>query len=235
MPKPKPPELFLPVREIEVAPFLEVIQGARIAVPQRRGDRLGELVPGVFLLSEAFQVFLKRPVAGRDPIGQEGLECLPRRDPMPRGVHEQIEVTLRTQRFLILLGKVQCTLGKLRPLPVPARHEQKLRVNPEVIGVFGVGFDGLFADFFGAVVVVANLCKEESVDAEEVGIIGVGFDGLFVDFFGAVVVRANLCEEESVDAEEVGIIGVGFDGLFADFFGAVVSVVNVCKEDGVVA
>ena len=32
-PVPKPPELFLPVREIEVAPFLEVIQGARIAGP----------------------------------------------------------------------------------------------------------------------------------------------------------------------------------------------------------
>ena len=33
VPKPKPPGLFLPVREIEVAPFLEVIQGARIAGP----------------------------------------------------------------------------------------------------------------------------------------------------------------------------------------------------------
>ena len=64
----KSPELFLPVREIEVAPFLEIVQRARIAGPQCLGDLPGELVPGVFLLSEAFQVFLKRPAAGRDPI-----------------------------------------------------------------------------------------------------------------------------------------------------------------------
>ena len=109
-------------------------------------------------------------------------------------------MTLRTQRFLTLLGKPQSALRKLRPLLIPTRHEQKLRVKPEVIGVVGVGFDGLSADFFGAVVVVANLCKEDGVDAEEVGIIGVGFDGLFVDFFGAVVVRANVCEEDGVVA-----------------------------------
>jgi len=29
----KPPKLFFPVREIEVAPFLEIVQGARIAGP----------------------------------------------------------------------------------------------------------------------------------------------------------------------------------------------------------
>ena len=123
MPVPKSPELFLPVREIEVAPFLEIVQRARIAVPQRLGDRPGELVPGGLLLFEAFQVPLKRPAAGRDPIGQQGLECPPRRGPVPWGVHEQIEVALCAQRFFTPPGKPQCALGKLRPFLIPTRHE----------------------------------------------------------------------------------------------------------------
>ena len=205
---PKSPALFLPVREIEVAPFLEIVQGTRIAGPQRLGDRPGELVPGVFLLSEAFQVSLKRPIAGRDPIGQQGLERPPRRDPMPRGVHEQIEVTLRARRFFTLLGKSRRALGKLRPLLIPARQEQKLRIIPEDDGVVGVGFDGLFVDFLGVVIFLASGGEEDGVDAEDVGVAGVGFDGLFVDFLGAVIFLVNGGEEGCVDAEKIGVGGI---------------------------
>ena len=207
-PVPKSLALFFPAREIEVAPFLEVIQCARIAVPQRLGDRPGKPVPGVFLLCEAFQVPLERPVAGRDPVSQEGFECPPRRDPMPRGVHEQIEVTLRARRFFTLLGKSRRALGKLRPLLIPARQEQKLRIIPEDDGVFGVGFYGFFVDFLGVVIFLASGGEEDGVDAEDVGVAGVGFDGLFVDFLGAVIFLVNGGEEGCVDAEKIGVGGI---------------------------
>ena len=109
-------------------------------------------------------------------------------------------MTLRTQRFFTLLGKFQCALGKLHPLLVPARHEQKLRIIPEVDGVIGVDGEGLFVEFLGSVVVAANVCEEDGVVAEGVGVVGVGFEGLFVEFLGAVVVVANACEEVGVVA-----------------------------------
>ena len=46
-------------------------------------------------------------------------------------------------------------------------------VVAEVGGVVGVGFDGLFVEFLGAVVVVANVCEEDGVETEEVGIGGI--------------------------------------------------------------
>ena len=38
-------------------------------------------------------------------------------------------------------------------------------VVAEVVGVVGVGFDGLFVEFLGAVVVVANVFEEDGVVA----------------------------------------------------------------------
>ena len=46
-------------------------------------------------------------------------------------------------------------------------------IDVEEVGIIGVGFDGLFVDFFGAVVSVANVCEEDGVETEEVGIGGV--------------------------------------------------------------
>ena len=107
---------------------------------------------------------------------------------------------LRTQRFLSPLGKPQSALGKLRPFLIPTRHEQKLRVIPEVDGIIGVGFDGFLVEFLGAVVFLANVLEENGVAVEDVSVVRIYSEGSFVEFLGAIMITTNICEEDGVVA-----------------------------------